>query len=154
MKNGQIKVFRYLLILLIALTVGFIFTQSLLPKETSKKESDAVGDIIAEIIPPDTPTGDYVQKHVRKIAHFVEFMALGAETALYVIFFMKKKKLFALSYPIALIIAFFDETIQIFSGRGPSVTDVWIDFSGFLFATLILYAVWGLVYLIKRKIRG
>ncbi len=144
-------IFKLALMLLIIATTVFIFVQSMLPPSKSQAESDKVGDIIAEIIPPDTEAGDYVQKNIRKIAHFTEFFALGCEVALYVILFMPRIMWATLSLPAALIIAFFDESIQMFSGRGPSISDVWIDFAGFLAASAIFYTVAVVVMLIYKK---
>ena len=46
------------------------------------------------------------------------------------------------SFVLAQFIAFLDETVQIFVGRGPEITDVWIDVFGFsaLFAITIVAA--------------
>ena len=138
---------------LIIITLAFIFSQSALPPETSQAESEAVGGIIEEILPPETPAGAYVQKNIRKIAHFTEFALLGTELALFVVLFMKKRWIFALvSYPAALITAFFDESIQMFSRRGPSIFDVWIDFSGFFVSASIVYALFfAVTYFFRKK---
>ena len=94
MKNLRYKtILRLLVILLIISTLAFIFIQSMLPPEKSSEQSSAVGEIIEEIIPPETPVGGYVQTNIRKIAHFVEFAALGAEVAVFVILFLKKRNL-------------------------------------------------------------
>lgn len=145
------RVAEILLILLILATVVFIFVQSMLPPEKSAEQSGAVGEIIEEIIPPETEAGDYVQKNLRKIAHFVEFFILGAEVSLYVIFFMPKTKFALMTFPSALILAFFDESIQILSKRGPAILDVWIDFSGFVSASLITYAIFSIIAFIYKK---
>ena len=50
----SMKIIRFVLLILIALNLAFIVAQSLLPPEESSKESSAVGDIIEQIIPPDT----------------------------------------------------------------------------------------------------
>ena len=142
MSDKKMKIVRLTLIALIAITVLFAFIQSMLPTEVSSAESDAVGDIVEEIIPSDTPTGSYVQNNLRKIAHFIEFACLGTEVAIYLLIFMRKPLYVLFSYPLALITAFFDETIQIFSKRGPSISDVWIDFSGFLTLSLLVYFVY------------
>ena len=145
------------LLCLIAATLLFIFIQSMIPPETSKAESDAVGGFIEEIIPPDTEVGAFVKVNLRKIAHFTEFFILGLEVSIYLILFTKKPHLKLLSLPTALITAFFDESIQMFSGRGPSVFDVWIDFFGFFFASAVSYSVFYLAeFLAKRflKLRG
>ena len=145
-----------LLISLIVATVSFIFSQSMLPPETSAAESEAVGGIIEEIIPPDTPAGAYVHKNLRKIAHFTEFAVLGVEIAIFVFLFMHRSAAVLLSYPLAIIIAFFDESIQMFSRRGPSIFDVWIDFLGFFTFASITYVIffaaeWLIFRLKKRK---
>lgn len=137
--------------LLILATLTFIFVQSMLPPNKSQAESDKVGEILGEIISPDTPTGDYVQNNIRKIAHFTEFFILGCEVSIYVILFMPRIKWAVLSLPTALLVAFFDESIQIFSGRGPSVTDIWIDFFGFLTASVIFYTIAVVVMLVYNK---
>lgn len=141
MRLGYKDVIRILLIVLIILTVAFIFIQSIKSPEESAEESDKVGEIVGEFIPPDTAPGEFIQINIRKIAHFVEFFLLGIEVSFYVWFFARKK-LFALaSYPTALFVALLDETVQIFSGRGSSVKDVWIDFSGFSVAATLVFGV-------------
>ena len=151
MKINYMQIIRGALLLLICATIVFIFVQSALPQEKSKEESDKVGDILAEVIPPETAVGGYVQDNVRKIAHFVEFAFLGLWTSLYMIFKYPRPAFFLLTAPAALILAVFDETVQIFSERGPSLTDVWIDFAGFLFASIIIYTVYGIILFISKK---
>lgn len=151
MKEKALYSVKMLLLILIVMTLLFIFSQSMLPKEESSQESEAVGGIIAEIIPPETKPGHFVQVNLRKIAHFVEFAALGAEVALYIILFVKVRKWAYLSFPSALITAFIDETVQVFSGRGPAITDVWIDFAGFAFASLVFYTVAMLILFVRNK---
>ena len=152
MSVKTMKIIKILLLVLIALNVAFIFVQSLLPPEESSKESSTVGDIIEEIIPPDTKPGAFVQTNLRKIAHFVEFASLGAFVSLYLILFARKHAFVALSFPSALLVGFLDETLQLFSGRGASVKDVWIDFSGFLSASLIFYTGYLLICLIRKQV--
>ena len=147
------KIFKYACLALIAATLLFIFIQSILPPETSSAESDAVGGIIGEIIPPDTKPGAFIQINLRKIAHFTEFFFLGVELALYVAFFMKGKLFVFLSFPAALLTALFDESIQMLSNRGPSVYDVWIDFLGFFVSAALTYAIIFTAKLCARKTR-
>lgn len=146
---------RIILIIIIASTLAFIFYQSMLSREASGAESNKVGEIIAEIIPPGTPAGDYVQLNIRKIAHFTEFFVLGCEVALYFWLYSRRRFDVLLVYPAALIVALFDETIQVFSDRGPLITDVWVDFLGFLssYTPLIVIpiAVINAISLIKRR---
>ena len=145
------KATKILLIAAVILTLAFIFSQSALPREESKKQSDKVGDIIEEIFPPETPVGGFVQKNIRKLAHFTEFAFLGAEVALYMIIFARKKIAVYLSLLIAPNIALLDETIQVFSNRGPAMRDVMIDTAGFYFASIIFYTVAAVIFLIRNK---
>lgn len=141
---------KYVLLIMIVATLAFIFVQSLLPPEKSSEESGTVGEIIGEIIPPETPTGEYIQTNLRKLAHFTEFALLGAETSLYILLFVRRIKYSLLSLPSALLVALFDETVQIFSGRGPAIKDVWIDFAGFAFSAVVFYTVAALTVAVTK----
>ncbi len=148
----KIKYVKALFAALIAITLAFIFIQSMLPPEKSSAESDAVGGIIADIIPPDTELGGFAQKNLRKLAHFTEFFILGAEAALAVVIVIERKIKYAVhSLPAAALVALSDESIQLFSGRGPSIADVWIDVLGFASASVIIYTVYALTRLIYIK---
>ena len=146
------RIIKFALLILIMLTIAFIFVQSLMPPEKSAAESSAVGEFIEQIIPPETKPGEFIQTNIRKIAHFVEFAALGAELSIYLIFFARQRMKIALSFPSALIVGFFDESLQLFSGRGASVKDVWIDFFGFIFASLIVYTGYAFFCLIRKNV--
>ena len=152
MKIEYARIFKIALICLIIATLAFIFIQSMLTPEVSKAESDAVGEIVEEIIPPDTPPGEYVQKNLRKIGHFVEFAILGTEISIFVLLFARKIRhgLFAVIF--SPLVALCDETIQIFSDRGPSVTDVWIDTAGFASFSALVYLVYLAVIFTKKKL--
>lgn len=152
MRFGYKNTVRFLLIVLILLTVAFIFIQSLKSPEKSSQASDKVGEIVEEFIPPDTKPGEFVKLNIRKIAHFVEFALLGIEVSLYVALFARKKIFMLASYPLGLFIALFDETIQIFSGRGSSVRDVWLDFLGFSTLAALVYAITFLVAFLRKDL--
>ena len=150
MKTKIYKIGRYVLIALIVAAILHAFVQSALPPETSAAESNKVGEIIEEIIPPETKPGAFVQKNLRKLAHFTEFFFLGAFTSLYVVFYWNKKSAYCVQLPFGLFVGLLDETIQIFSKRGASVTDVWIDTAGYLSASVIVFAVWYTALLIRH----
>ncbi len=137
------KLMKYCLLLLILSTLTFIFVNSMLPADTSSEESEAVSGWLSDFLPESSVIVGFIIDNIRKIAHFVEFGVLGAELTAYTLFFTKKLKA---TLPIAQIIAFFvaftDETIQIFSGRGPEIADVWIDFFGSLTFSLLTCAVY------------
>jgi VanZ family protein len=96
-------------------------------------------------------------KFVRKAAHFSEFALLGFLSAcllLYVSSVFRKLKLWlTLTAPavFTLLYAISDEVHQIFSDRGPRVTDVLIDFAGALCGILLIH---GIAYLITRRKKG
>ena len=72
---------------------------------------------------------------VRKIAHVVEFFLLSILTSI----FWKRKPIRNLYT--GLIVALLDETIQVFTGRGALVTDIWIDMIGVGIGTVIVATV-------------
>lgn len=86
---------------------------------------------------------------LRKAAHFSEYGLLGVEFSLLLGLQHDKngKNLQCgrnlLDFPlIGMLCAVTDETIQIFSGRGSLVSDVWIDAAGFstgFFLTVLLF---------------
>lgn len=179
-----IKKRKFIVILvLIALTIGAIFVHSALSPEVSEKESDAVGGIVEEVIeiiaPGNQSFKDFVTKNIRKIAHFVEFGALGLETVLFFfLYYIEKRReeaalsteeepapKFINSHDIlrftsyflvfGILVAFFDESLQILSKRGPSLTDMWIDIFGYItFAVaflLIAVCVKVIRYNVKKR---
>ncbi len=151
MKSDIQKTLKIVLIVLIALTLTFIFVQSSFSYEKSSEQSSQAGDIVSGIVSPNTQTGSFIQKYIRKIAHFLEFAVLGLWTSLYVILSFPKLKIMLSTLPCALVVALVDETIQIFSKRGPAITDVWLDFAGFVTSSVVVYTVYAVIFLIKSK---
>ena len=147
-KLKHAPIFAWVLICAMIITVLSFFIQSALPPEASSAESNAVSDAIEPIIPSDTEIGEVVHTNIRKIGHFVEFGLLGIETALFFFFYTKKriKELLHFLFS-ALFIGLIDETVQIFSGRGPDVSDVWLDFSGF---SVLFFVTLGLIFIISK----
>lgn len=150
-----------ILIGIVILTLAFIFVQSTLPQETSGAQSDAVGGFLDAIL-PDSPFKDFLIDDVRKVAHFVEFAVLSSELmALNLVYILKneekekrtsskvKNHLSLLAF--GMFVALVDETIQVFSKRGPRVPDIWIDMFGFISALAAFLIVQTLVFAIKKK---
>ena len=146
-------IFRILLILLIFATVAHAFYQSALPVKESAEVSDKVGEIIEEILPPEKPAGQFVQKNIRKLAHFTEFCMLGLASAGLIVAIGGRREWWLCGYGLlfCLIIAVCDEFIQGFVDRGSAVSDVFIDFCGATFVFLILILVARLIGLKKIK---
>lgn len=160
---------RFISILRVALIIGYIcsllftFYQSALPREMSEAESDAVLEWLEPIIPSDTPVGEYVHKNIRDIAHFTEFFIQGVFLSLYIVIFTpsprakikERLKYIIATYILSPIIPLLDETLQIFTSRGPEISDVWVDTFGFVSSISVVYIIFFVVVLIleKRKSR-
>jgi len=67
---------------------------------------------------------------LRKLAHFTEYLVLGTFMGLGITQLGRRERSFLVALGLALPAAVIDETIQVFSGRGPSIIDVWIDVAG------------------------
>ena len=130
------------LMCLIIATLAFIFIQSMLSPDVSSAESGAVVNFLERFFSYDRPLGAFVLNNLRKIAHFAEYGVLGIEISLYICFFAcDYRRVAPYSVLFGHAVAFIDETIQIFSGRGPAILDVWIDTLGFITLSTACYTV-------------
>ena len=130
------------LTVLIILTLALIWGHSLLGREASSEESGFVMELLEPVLEMVVGEGNVTEFLVRKLAHFTEFCILGMEL---LPFFAYRKPLFLQAFLLALthgfFAAFLDETIQIFSGRGPMIQDVWLDVSGFAVGSLLMLGI-------------
>lgn len=153
------KVLTIILIVLICLTIGFIWSNSMKDKSQSSDQSDGVYNQIVEI--STNVLGEKTTENIftvvtrlvfRKIAHFTEFFLLGLEFALLYDCIKRIKKLAIVELlSFGLIVASIDEIIQIFSKRGPAVLDVLIDYMGYLTALGCVCFMFYIVLKIKTK---
>ena len=125
------------LAVLVALSLVFIWGNSLLSKEVSGAISDFFQYNIFGFSGGGT-SGTVNSTPIRKLAHFTEFAALGA--ALSLIFYDKAKR-YSAAFFLAAAAACTDETIQIFSHRGNSIKDVLLDCCGAAFGILVVRAI-------------
>lgn len=103
--------------ILIVVWIVLIWGQSFLSQEASAEESGQLFELLKQILP-------FLTHHlVRKLAHFTEYAVLG-------LLVRNEKDVLSSCVGFCWIIAFLDETIQIFTGRGPMIQDVWIDLFG------------------------
>ena len=160
MKSRVYLAIRITLIILIICTLSFTFYQSILPKEESSEASEGASDFLEPIIPSDTPTGEFVHSNIREIAHFTEFFFLGLFVSLYVVIFLPRidceprarVRFVIYSVIISPITPLLDETVQIFSNRGPEIVDVWLDTAGYLSASLIVNLIFfAAKYIMRRR---
>ena len=113
--------------------IGFIFTQSLLSKESSGSLSASVVAFLHPLLDPngwiDVDTFHFL---VRKAAHFTEFAVLGLCLGGFAgnLGVIRFRRYIALPMLIALGVAVADEFLQYFTGRGSMVTDVVLDYAG------------------------
>ena len=137
--------------LLILITIGFIWGNSMKSRSESQQLSlgmlDFLRPLLGVIFSPENVT-DHL---VRKLAHFTEFAALGAEFALLSVFLRKLSFQSILNCLFAgLVVAVADETIQIFSSRGSQVIDVVLDFSGVIAGVLVLLGLRAICLVIRK----
>ena len=115
---------RKLIWVFLAAAVIAVWIHSVLPGAVSGQES---GWFTEHIVNPvwrflfGKPISEAI---VRKLAHVLEYavvgMLLGAA-------FRRNP---VCTFGLGMFIAVIDETIQIFSGRGPMISDLWIDLGG------------------------
>ena len=122
---------RTALLTAIILTLAFIWGNSLLSSEQSSGESAWVLQLVTPFLELFAGKGNVTEHLVRKLAHFTEFALLGLELLFWFSQKLgKKKEALLLAMAHGLFAALTDETIQLFSGRGSQVQDVWLDFAG------------------------
>ena len=132
--------------ILVLLMLAFIWGQSCLPAAASRKESLGLLKLLRPCLEFFFGKGNVTHYFVRKLAHFCEFFLLGCFlSALFPLTWRMRIPALGL----ALLTGFLDETIQIFSGRGDQISDVWLDFSGAAAGILLS----SLLFLLLRRRR-
>ena len=152
MERSRISKFRVFQWVLLALTLAFIWGHSCMPVEDSAAESGFVMELIRPFLEIFVGRGNVTDHLVRKIAHFVEFAALGAQ------FELLRRGLNVKGAPRSLgpgfLCAFLDESIQLLSDRGAMIIDVWLDSCGVLFGILAAFALRKAARALRRKERA
>lgn len=135
---------RILWLLLTLVFILFIFANSSLSAGDSGRLSAAAADIVMKMgdMVNVTFSGD-LEHQIRKLAHFIEFAALGwLLCKTYGEFSVSKRTANGYILLIGLFVAVVDEYIQLFSyGRSSQVTDVLLDFSGVV-CMWLAYRIW------------
>lgn len=147
---------------LLAFTLGLILGNSARDADKSADQSSVVYEEVKSAT--TTVVGEvraeeffsrFTLKDFRKLAHVAEYFVLSIEVAcLFCVVFGAKKstlKFIPLSLLSGIFTAVVDETVQIFSNRGSSVADVWVDASGYLIGTLVATAIIAIAVSGKRK---
>ncbi|MBR6040477.1 MAG: VanZ family protein [Clostridia bacterium] len=123
-KDGRLSGKRIALLIATGLTLVFIFGQSMLPQSVSAEESGWLTENVLNPVLDLLGIGPLTHHMVRKIAHVAEF------TILSVLLTLCFRGQIVKSAGAGFAAAFLDESIQLLSGRGASITDVWIDLIG------------------------
>ena len=129
------------------IAIAFIWGNSLLSKDASGAFSSAVETWLLRFFRLEKLPFD-----VRKLAHFCEYAALGALRRDLCV----RPEPFRLPYcwnrhALGLLAAVIDESIQVLSGRGPLVTDIWIDAAGYWVGLLAALLLWRLLRRLRPK---
>ncbi len=164
-RSRLLNVLRISLPLIItALWLGFIYSNSLKSGTESSSDSGKVQEIVNDVASNMGYEKPVSEKFIRKSAHFTEFAVLSTLICfdMWAFGLISHKKrlyisaLFILSsIPVSAVFASIDEFLQSFSvERGPSVTDVLIDTSGAAFASLAFLLLFTLfVFILKKFIK-
>ncbi len=121
---------RRILPVAVILTLAFIFVQSVLPQSTSAAESGWLTEKVLNPVLRFFGMNPLSHHTVRKIAHVAEFTIFSALLTLWSRGNVKR------SAAAGFAAAFLDESVQLLSGRGASIEDVWIDLIGVAIGTL------------------
>lgn len=130
---------RKIQFLLLILTLVFIWGHSCMPIQKSAAESGLVTQLLSPLLEVFVGTGNVTDHLVRKLAHFAEFAALGVQLLL-----IREKQThvdIARSVEYGFFAAFLDESIQLLSGRGAQIRDVWLDTAGVVFGVVMVYII-------------
>ena len=122
---------RIVLLIVTALAFAFIFGQSLLPQSISAEESGWFSDNVLNPLLHLLGFKLLSQNVIRKLAHITEFAILS------VLLMLCFRGQFVKSAGIGFTAAFLDESVQLLSGRGAQITDVWIDLIGVAIGSLL-----------------
>lgn len=140
---------------LMVLTLAFIFWNSLQNSTQSHSQSGFFVEFFKNLLGLSDQSLDSISYIVRKLAHFSEFALLGVEVS-----YLKKrtkwlcKVSWGYAFLFGVLVAITDESLQKFSDRTSSVTDVWIDFLGFSFGILLLVIVYAIIKIKFKKEDG
>lgn len=138
-KEKCMFVVRKLQWILLLLTFVFIWGHSCMPIAESVAESGRITLWLTPFLEVLVGSGNVTDHLVRKLAHFVEFTALGLQ-----LLELRKGKSWrdvGHSAELGFFAAFFDESIQLLSNRGAQIIDVWLDTAGVVTGVFLVYAI-------------
>ena len=135
-----------ILTMLLLYNLGFIWGNSLVNKTESHDLSVGMLNFLPSFVKDLFPNLEQLVYIARKLAHFTEFACLGGlSCGLLATARTVKLHPFFHVWAGGFFAAAIDETIQIFTGRGSQLQDVWLDFAGFSAGLLAVLLVRALV---------
>ncbi|NLC32399.1 MAG: VanZ family protein [Clostridiales bacterium] len=159
LKNLPLKrrLSAFLFMLLILLTIAFIWSNSLQNSQESLKRSDFVVELIEPVIlaipVPKWHSPDMMSFITRKLGHFSEFFLLGIELMILKFLLEPAVKIkFWHLIIFASLIALTDEGIQLTNGRGAMLQDVILDSFGALTGIGVVSGIYNLLHRAHRKV--
>lgn len=152
------RVFLLLICICFVLLVGCIFLNSMQTSALSNAQSERIVAAIQPVIESllEKLHIDVTIKWnfwVRKIAHCIEYTALGSciGGGMLYAYIRSKRVYFGGAAFVALLIGVIDEYIQSFTGRTSQVQDVMIDLLGSMLGILLSVAIYAVVRRRKNK---
>lgn len=140
----------------VVLTAGlilFAFVHSMMPGNISSQESNRFMAFLENFFKLFGVNAELSSHLIRKAAHFTEYAAIGVSSVFCAKAFDHEKPLkyaFNMLFT-GLATAVTDETIQLnVEGRAGQITDVLIDFSGFLTGVALFFAVTSFIAFIRK----
>ena len=127
---GRRRIFTLALSIAVGLTLAMIFTLSLMPPSINSGNLEAAGDLIGTVVGEGSALGGFLRENISNLAHLFEYFVLGVEVGLLFLIIAPARKYYSFLLSAALAVPFADETLQIFSGRHASISDMWIDVVG------------------------
>ena len=147
--------------ILSVLSTAYIFYNSMQSGHLSNQRSETIAEQMAEMVVPEDQQNeekiDEVQKQwnktIRKVAHIVEFAALGFSLGGLTIslFFLIKRWFFGSALFLSLLVGVTDEYIQAFYKRTSSIKDIWRDLIGAAVGLILITLLFKIVFLIRKK---
>ena len=137
-------------LILILLTLIFIFGNSLKNVEESGADSESITSFIEQIPPIKQAIENNIiqpgslEGPIRAFAHFFEFSILGAELMLLIILLKSscEIKFFLFVVLLCFILGLSDEILQSFNDRSTEAVDVMKDVGGGAFGAFCVYAIY------------
>ena len=142
---------KVLYIVYIILLICFIFSNSMASKEESAGVSEGVLAFVNGVLESVGLPFAFEHSFVRKAAHVIEFMTLGASLFGFLILnkTVSRKNCIYCAF-LSSLVAMSDETIQYFFERGSMLLDVWLDSFSAYVGILIVFVIYHFISLRKK----